>query len=164
MNNPKGFTFLEIIITLGVFGILFSISGIALTKFQQSVASSASDREILHILSTAARKARHGQGGAPWGVYIPYSESTRATTTVTVFCGATYATRDITCDDVYTVSNNIHFLAVDFSGAAPDTTNDHEIVFNPLSGSTAQYGSISLGWYNTTRSLSISPDGFVNRQ
>ncbi len=164
MENPKGFTFLEIIITLGVFGILFSISGIALTKFQQSVASSASDREILHILSTAARKARHGLGGTSWGVYIPYNESTRATTTVTIFCGATYATRDIACDDIYTVSNNIHFLAVDFSGVAPNTTNDHEIVFSPLSGATAQYGSISLGWYDTTRVLTVTPDGFVNRQ
>jgi len=164
VKTEKGFTLIEITITIAILTILFSVGAIALSKLQSSLASSASDRQILFILSSAARKARHGALGTNWGVYIPYDPATRSTSTITVFSGTSYATRNPVNDVLYTVNNNILFPYVDFSGAAANTGNDHEIVFNVLNGSTSNYGSINLKWYNSTRTLIIDPDGFSVRQ
>ncbi len=150
--------------TLAVLGILFGIAGIGLSRLQQSLASKASDREITHILSSASRKARHGFQGTSWGVYIPYDAVTRKTSTpVTVFSGTSYASRNTALDILYTISDDIAFTTVDFSGASANVGNDHEIIFSSLSGSTANYGSITLTWYNTTRTLNISADGILTR-
>ncbi|MFA5945309.1 MAG: type II secretion system protein [Patescibacteria group bacterium] len=164
MKNQSGFTFIEIIITLGIVGILFAVSGVALSRLQQSITSRASDKEVLAILSNASRKARHGSQGSSWGVFIPYNETTRSTGTITVFSGTSYATRTAVNDLVYSVNTDIHFSSVNFSGTAPDAVNDHEIVFNALTGATTQYGSLTLEWYGSTRILNVSADGIVSRE
>ncbi len=164
MQKTNGFTLLEVVMTMALLGILFSVAGIALTRLQQSLATGASDREITYILSSAARKARHGLQGTSWGVYIPYDAVTRqAEGTATVFSGTSYAARNAAYDTVYTISESIAFTSVDLSGAGPDTGNDHEIVFSALTGATAQYGSLVLTWYNQSRTLSISADGMMTR-
>lgn len=164
MRNPQGFTLVEIVITLAIMAILFASAGVGLSRLEQSLAGSTSDREILHILSSASRKARHGAQGTAWGVYIPYDAGTRTATSVTVFSGTSYATRTAAYDVRYVINDDSKFSYVDFSGAGVDTGNDQEIVFDPLSGSTADYGSIILDWHNTTRTLSISADGIATRQ
>jgi prepilin-type N-terminal cleavage/methylation domain-containing protein len=164
VKNSNGFTLLEIVITLAIIGILFAVAGVALGRLQQSIAKRASDREILAILSSATQKARHGLQGTAWGVYIPYDQTTRSTGTATIFSGTSYATRNPANDVLYSINEDIHFISVDFSGSAPDTTNDHEIVFSALTGATTQSGSLTLQWYNTTRTLSVSADGIATRQ
>jgi prepilin-type N-terminal cleavage/methylation domain-containing protein len=164
VKNPRGFTFIEMVMTLAVLGILFSVAGVSLSKLQQSLTTSASDREITYILTSAARKARHGLRGTPWGVYIPYDAVTRVSTgTVTVFSGTSYAARNTAYDVIYTINDDIRFTTVDFSGAAANTTSDHEIVFSALTGATTQYGSITVTWFNNSRTLNVSADGIMTR-
>lgn len=151
-------------VTLGILGVLFAVGGISLTKLEDSIATRTSDREITYILTTAARKARHGVHGTNWGVYIPYDLTTRTTQTITVFSGDNYATRNTAYDVTYNVSDEIAFTTVDLSGSGPGTANDQEIIFNAFSGSTADYGSITVTWFGNTRTISIDEDGFIVRQ
>lgn len=163
MNN-RGFTLLEVLITIAILGSLFLLSAYGLRALQKSFASQTVDRELTNILTTAARNARLGLQGDAWGVYIPYDLTTRTTSSVTLFHGDSYATR-ISADDVLLpINTDAIFTSVDFSGAAASTGNDHEIVFDSLSGATQEYGSIVLDWYAESRTISISKDGIITRE
>ncbi len=159
----RGFTLIEVTLTIGILAALFFGSMYGFSALQRSIASHTVDREITTMLTIAARNARTGLKGGSWGVYIPYNESSRNTTSITVFHGATYATRTIADDIVFTVNPDVAFTSVDFSGATAHTGNDHEITFASLSGSTTQYGSVTVSWYGQTRTITIDPDGFITR-
>lgn len=164
MYNPKGTTFIEVMLVVALLLGLFTFGGFALSRFQKSMASIASDRGVVNALSTAARRARSGALGTAWGVYIPFDESTRLASTIIVFSGTSYATRNVSEDVVFSLSESISFTSVDFSGSAPDATNSHEIIFAPITGTTTQYGSLVLSWYETTRTVLIGSNGIPVRQ
>ncbi len=159
----KGFTLLEIIITVAILGSVFLFSIFGISKLQQSFAAQNVDREITNSLSVAARRARIGMHNGPWGVYIPYDATTRTATTIVVFQGTSYATRNIADDIAFSINTATIFTSVDFSGAAANTGNDHEIVFNSLSGNTTQYGSVIVQRLGQQRTITIDPDGFAIR-
>lgn len=161
--HPRGFTLIEVMLTIGIVGMLFFAVAYGLSVFQRSFAAQTVDRELTSILSTAARRARIGMSNDAWGVYIPYDGTTRLTTTITLFHGTSYATRVTADDQVYSVNKDAKFVSVDFSGAAANTGNDHEVLFSAFSGSTAQYGSVLLEWYGKQRTITIDADGFSVR-
>lgn len=164
MPYPRGTTFIELILVIAILLVLFTLGGFALSRFERSVASVSGDREIINAISMAARRARSGESGTAWGVYIPYNETTRSTTTMTIFSGNSYATRTPSRDLSFSVNDNILFTSVDFSGSGTDETNGHEIVFAPLTGATTQYGSVILSWFGNTRTLLINSNGIPTRQ
>lgn len=159
--SPRGFTLLETMMTIAIVGVLFFTATYGLSVFQRSFAAQTVDRELTSVISTAARHARMGMNGEDWGVYIPYDAGTRLATTMTLFHGASYATRIVADDRVYSINKDAKFISVDFSGAAANTGNDHEILFRSLSGNTTQYGSVVVEWYGKQRTIVIDPDGFA---
>ncbi|HCC83360.1 TPA: hypothetical protein DEP96_00760 [Candidatus Uhrbacteria bacterium] len=164
MNFPRGTTYVELILAVAILLVIFTFGGFALAKFQRSTAVIAGDREIINAISMAARRARNGAAGTAWGVYLPYNDSTRSATNLTVFSGNTYATRTASRDLTFSVTPSILFASVDFSGSSADVTNSHEIVFAPLTGTTAQYGSMTLTWFGTSRTIVINSNGVPTRQ
>lgn len=161
--SPRGFTLLETMMTIAIVGVLFFTATYGLSVFQRSFAAQTVDRELTSVISTAARRARMGMNGEDWGVYIPYDAGTRLATTMTLFHGTSYATRVAADDRIYSINKNAKFVSVDFSGAAANTGNDHEILFRSLSGDTTQYGSVVVEWYGKQRTVVIDPDGFAVR-
>lgn len=153
----------EVTVVMAILVTLFVVSGVAYSKLQKSAASAVSDREIGNVLGAAARRARSGVNGTDWGVYVPYDETTRITTSMVIFSGASYASRDASHDIVFPVNNDIQFTSVDWSGAQPDVTNSHEIVFTSLTGATTQYGSVTVSWYGETSTISIPSNGIPVR-
>lgn len=160
---PRGITLLETMMSIAIVGVLFLAATFGLSVFQRSFAAQTVDREFTNALSTAARRARMGMNGDSWGVYIPYDAVTRLATTMTLFHGTSYATRVVADDRIYSINEDAKFISVDFSGIAADTGNDHEILFQSLSGSTTQYGSVVIEWYGKQRTIVINPDGFAVR-
>lgn len=150
-------------VTIGIFSLIILMSTFGLSSFQRSTAKQAADIELLSILSSAARRARLGFKDESWGVYIPYDSSTRQTETITLFSGSSYAARTVANDQIFEVNQDTVFGVVDFSGSAANTGNDHEIVFAKLSGSTTQYGSVTLTWFGQTETLTITSDGLPVR-
>lgn len=161
--RPRGFTLIEVMLTIGIVGALFFAATYGLSAFQRSFAAQTVDRELTNALSTAARRARMGKSNDRWGVYIPYDATTRLAATMTLFHGTSYATRVVADDQTYTINSHAKFVSVDFSGAAANTGNDHEILFQSLDGSTTQYGSVVVEWYGKQRTITIDPDGFAVR-
>lgn len=155
---------MEIVLAIGILMSMLGLSGFAFTRFARAVSSVSSDRELANAVTRAANRARSGYQGTSWGVAIPYNETTRKTEQIIIFSGATYATRDAVHDIVLTVSPDIAFTTVDFSGSGADETNGHEIVFATLTGETTQYGSVTFDWFGATRRLVIGENGIPVRE
>lgn len=160
---PRGITLIEVVIAVGILLAIFAFGGFALSRFSIAAANVSSDREVLNAITSAARRARYGEDDTAWGVYIPYDETTRVTSTITIFSGTSYATRVVASDITLSVSDDIRFNSVDFSGSAPDATNSHEIVFAAQTGGTTQYGSLVLEWYDAERTLTVNSNGLAVR-
>lgn len=159
--NARGFTTVELLISITIVLTLFALGGQVFTLIQQTAASASGTTALDQILSSAARRARSGSQGSSWGVYLPYDDVTRKMTSATVFSGNSYATRDTTQDTLYRFNAGVELTQVDLSGAGSSLGNDHEIVFSALSGSTADYGSITLNVYGETFTITITEDGFA---
>ncbi len=160
---PRGITLIEVVIVVGILLAVFAMSAFAFSRFQIAAATVATDREVVNAVALAARRARNGHSGTSWGVYIPYDEVTRVTSSITVFSGASYATRDTSKDIVLSVSPDIRFTSVDFSGGAPDMSNSHEVVFVTHTGTTAQYGSLALEWFGASSTVTVGSNGIPVR-
>lgn len=160
---PRGITLIEIVLAIGILLAIFAFGAFAFSRFAGAAANVSSDREVLNAMTSAARRARSGNAGTAWGVYIPYDETTRVTSTMVIFSGNSYAARNAALDVTFSVSDDIQFTAVDFSGSAPDAVNSHEIVFAALTGATAQYGSVVVAWHETERTLTVNSNGLAVR-
>ncbi|MCR4311871.1 MAG: hypothetical protein NUV56_01170 [Candidatus Uhrbacteria bacterium] len=156
---PRGVTTLEIVMSMAILAIIFSIAATGISRLQRTSANISSDHDIMGALTLAARRARSGRDNTSWGVYIPYNETSRLTTSLVVFSGTSYAARDTNKDITLSVNEHILFTAVDFSGSSPDVTNSHEIIFAQYSGATAQYGSLTLEWYGVENTIAIDAHG-----
>ncbi len=157
----RGFTTIELLVTIAITVIVFSLGSGVFSLVQKTAAAASGSVALEQILGGAARRARSGEAGTNWGVYLPYDETTRRANAVTVFSGASYATRDATRDVPYRFNQGVLFTAVDFSGAGSSLGNDHEIVFAALSGETADYGSVTINIYGGTFTIFVSQDGMV---
>ncbi len=54
--QPRGFTLLEVTVTIAILGVIFFLSTSGLSLLQQSIAAQSVDREVVNVLSTAARR------------------------------------------------------------------------------------------------------------
>lgn len=162
--TSAGLTLFEAVITIGIIGFLFSLSALGASQTSKRLLIGPSDGYLESIFMTASRRARDGVEGSAWGVYLPYDEQSRKLNEVLVFKGLSYASRDSIFDQTFSFSEHTEFVTVDFSGVAPDSVNDHEVVFERYSGETAMYGSVELEVFGEIRSVTISEEGFVTRE
>lgn len=149
--------------TVGILAVLFGVSAYGASLLQESLALQSVDREISNIFTSAARRARIGELGDSWGVYIPYNDVSRSASTITLFRGDSYETRDSAFDQIININEEVKFTYVDFSGTEVNTGNDREIVFDYLSGNTSQFGSVTVQWYEKLQTITIDSSGFIVR-
>ena len=164
MLSTRGFTIIEIVIALGISAMLFGLSTRGVFQLSQRLRVSPSDTGIIHLLSTAALRSRLGKEESSWGVYFPYDEETRLSDRMILFSGNSYAARDPDDDRSYPLSSTIHFKTVSLSGPLASSGNDHEVIFSPFSGSTENYGSLTLEVYGEEQHILVSKQGFITRE
>lgn len=160
----KGFTLLEMMITISILIVLFGLSAFIVSRVQENIAVGSADTSIINIVTAASRRARIGEQGSAWGIHFPYDEVTRAASEVVIFSGASYLTRNPDLDISYPFPSHVHFQNVSLSGAAPSDGNDHEVIFDSISGDTDQYGSITLESFGRVRTLFISSEGLITKE
>ncbi len=158
----RGFTLFETVITIGILATIFLV-GFQANTILQNVLASRGARQTESVLGTAALRARNGLNGTNWGVYFAYDETTRIPTQAVIFSGLTYASRDVTKDLLFPLSHQLRMTNVSLSGAGASSGNDHEIDFTFLSGSTSQYGSMTIESYTSTTQINIPATGIVTR-
>ena len=62
-DAEKGFSLLELIISLAIIALLGSLAGLGLVNYQRSIAADAAAREIVGQLRLTQRKAVSGEDG-----------------------------------------------------------------------------------------------------
>ena len=156
MKKAAGFTLLEIIIVIGLLSVVFFIGFSMVTSVQKTL-TRQSAKTFEQILRAASERARQGDAGTAWGVYIPYNEVSRRTNQAVVFSGSSYATRDPSLDIVYPVSSYLIFTS--FKNNPASDGNDHEVVFDYLTGQMAAAGSLTLTFFEESLLISFSITG-----
>lgn len=153
---------LEVLVVISLLTALFGVGFSASTTLKNVIAERGA-RQVESLLLTASGRARSGTGGTGWGLYLSYDATTRKATSATLFSGTNYAARDATKDIVFPLDKSLRLPTVLLSGSGASAGNDHEVVFAPFSGATAQYGSLTVDTYDRSTTIDVSPSGTVAR-
>jgi prepilin-type N-terminal cleavage/methylation domain-containing protein len=160
---PRGFTLLETVLVIGLISVLFFV-GLQAESVMQSVLAGRGSRQIESVLGTAAQRARNGVNGSNWGVYFAYDNTTRVASQAVIYSGVSYISRDITKDTVFSLGSLLKFSNVSLSGAGVSTGNDHDINFTYLSGTTSQYGAVTITSLGSTTIIDVPVTGIAVRR
>ena len=133
-HNERGFTMLDMLLVLGVFGVLIILSLPALRGFQKETDLTNTVAEVVSILRVAHSRTVSSEGDIQHGVYFNASTSPHQ---YTLFRGASYASRTVTFDEVYELPDAVNFSIISFGGGK-------ELVFDRITGNTSQSGSTVL--------------------
>lgn len=137
----QGFTLIEIVLTVAVLAILFRVTVPVFLGFQSRSALESAVNTTVGGLRQAQTFARTGSGDGQWGVKM-------ADGAVTVFQGASYATRNATLDETTDIAPAI------------TPTGLTEVVFSKLSGDPTTTGTIILTTQNNeAKSITINAKG-----
>jgi len=156
MRKAAGFTLIEIILVIGLLTIIFFIGFSMVTSVQKTLVRQSA-KSFEQILRAAAERARSGEAGTAWGVYVPYNETSRHASQAVVFSGSSYDTRDLAKDVFYPVSSYLIFES--FKDDPASAGNDHELVFAYLTGQMSAAGSITLTFFDESLLISFSATG-----
>ncbi|MDP3769389.1 MAG: prepilin-type N-terminal cleavage/methylation domain-containing protein [Candidatus Sungbacteria bacterium] len=129
-SSLTGFTLIEVIIVIGLLAIFGSL---ALVSFQTSRATrelATSTQDILSALRLAQSKTLSGENNSVWGVHMSQSQ-------VALFQGPTFVGSPLV--ETYGLPSSLELINILFNGGGND------IVFNRITGTTDQNGTMTLG-------------------
>ena len=148
--QEKGFSLLELIISLAIIAIIGSLAGLGLVNYQRSIAADSTAREITGQLRLAQRKAISGEDGDlngqgdSWGIRFSNSSDD----TYQVFYGTVYNSASTTA----TV-----YLPSSAKFTDPTEGNTKDIIFTKLTGTTTpETISIALPDGSDSRTITIA--------
>ncbi len=128
----NGFTLVELIVIVGTMLVLLALAVPSYRLFEREADLSNTLEEIVNKLRTAQNKTSASEGASKWGVYFATS-----TNQYVLFKGNNYASRTSSFDEVHKIKQTIEIFNVSLAGG-------NEVVFDRITGKTAQTGQISL--------------------
>ena len=142
--NQQGFTLIEVLLSVAILTLL---TGLSLPVYETFVRRNDLDLTTQSIVASVRRAesyARGVNGDSTWGIEFLSSG-------VTLFQGATYASRNSAFDETIPLPNSLSI-----SGTT-------EVVFSKLSAAPSTTGSVTLsGTTNDTRTITINAKGMVD--
>lgn len=137
-----GFSLVEVIIVLGIFSILISVSVSVYNSFKTHENLEITTTGVVEGIRHAQANSQSGKGDSMWGVEI-------LTTSITIFKGGSYTGRDTSADQSFNFS-----AAVTASGLS-------EIIFTKITGSTSNIGTIVITNSFGAKNISINAKGNI---
>ncbi len=144
MHTPKstsGFSLIELIISFIIIFIMVTIVFNAFIAYKENQALVTDTETIVTILRQARNQTLNSQNSTSYGVHITASK-------ITLFVGTTYIPNASTNQD-FLLTTGDTVLTITLAGSGSD------VVFNRLSGETAQSGSIVLTGVRVARTKAI---------
>lgn len=143
MRAPKGFTLLEVTLTITTVISLMAIAIPFSVNYQSRNDFHVAVETTVQSLRRAQALAAAGQNDTPWGVHI-------ATGSITLFSGQTYAERSVERDETFVISENI------------TPSGSVEMVFGKLTGYPLSAGVMTLtSRTNTVVNVAVNEKGMV---
>lgn len=143
-NDTHGFTLVEVLLSVIILAMMAGISLPVYQSFQNRNELDVLTQHFTSALRRAQTYTRGVSGDSQWGVAIQSG-------TLTLFKGASFATRDTTYDETAAVPASIN------------VSGDSEVVFAKLTGYPDASGSTTFtNVNNDTRTVSINAKGMVS--
>lgn len=143
INKKRGFNIIEILVVLGIFGILFSVSTSSYANLRAQNNLSMSVSSVVESIRYAKSKAQAVSLDLNWGVKILENE-------IVIFSGLDYANRNNINDEIFSLPNGLSVSGLD------------EIIFEKVTGQTNNIGTITLTNSAGTKDINLNSYGTVN--
>jgi prepilin-type N-terminal cleavage/methylation domain-containing protein len=141
-SSQHGFTLIEALLSVALIALLVGMSLPLYRAFQMRNDLDIAADTLVSSLRRAQTYARGVKGDGQWGVAVQ-------TGSITVFKGASYATRDTSFDETTTTNGTI------------TVTGMTEVVFSKLFAVPATTGSTTLTSGTDTKAVGINAKGVV---
>lgn len=136
----KGYTLIEVLLTVSLMVLLVGISIPIYQNFQILNELDSAVNLTVRSLRSAQLQAQSVQLDSQWGVSF-------VSNTVTIYKGATYATRDATYDQSYSIPVNVTVTGVS------------DIAYTQVFGDTSTTGTITFTNFNKVKTIVINSKG-----
>jgi len=135
---------IEMLLSIAVVAILAGIMVPIFLSFQTRNDVDIASLALVRSIRRAEQLSRNGEGDSAWGVNLLSGE-------ITVFRGGSYAGRDATYDEIFSIPNNISFIGTS------------SMVFSKLYGWPSASSTINLTSVNNEiRTININSKGSVS--
>jgi prepilin-type N-terminal cleavage/methylation domain-containing protein len=141
----RGFSIIEVIVVIGIILIMTGLTTSLYSRFYKQNSAANTTVQLAGSLRKAQMYSMNGRRNTRWGVRY-------GSNTITLFSGYTYANRNTTFDENF---------SVDASTAISGFT---ELYFNSRTGTPSATPTITITNGSTTRTISLTSEGAINVQ
>lgn len=153
----KGFSLIEVIVVIGLMSFIFIIAGTTYFGFQRSIQLNENSNQIVQLMRTAKIKSMARVNDSTHGIY--FDINTGGADAVTLYEGASYASRVVGQDQIINVPNSLRLSSSDFSMLGTDV----DINFSQGFGKPNNIGTITVEHAELgSRSIIINTLGLVD--
>lgn len=142
-HDARGFTVLEMLLTVGLIGVLTGVSAPVVARLQGSNDLEAAQRALIGAHRRSQQLSRSSINDQTWGIKVQ-------TGSVSTFMGTSYATRDTAYDEVFQISN-----AISISGL-------NEIIYSKTSAMPSAIGTTTLQNNGQTKAATVNAKGTID--
>ena len=139
-----GFTFIELIFSVGLLFIIFGLTTGFYVRFFSQNAVENTQRQLVASLRKAQIYAMMGRQNSNWGVNISAQK-------ITLFQGNAYASRNTIFDEIYALNNNI--TVAGFT----------EVVFARVTGLPSSTPLVTVSGVNEIKTVTVNTQGVVSK-
>ncbi len=139
----KGFTLLEIVISIALLAVIFGFSVAAINEAKKLLFASE-QIEVVQLLNEASIRARTGINGSNWGVAIFSDPTTSTISSAILFSGDDFATRDTDYDLEFSGGQVTLLNQISLTNRGVYTGAGNEIIFEVYTGDPHQKGFLIL--------------------
>lgn len=142
--KSRGFTLLEVLLSVAIISLIAGISLPVLGSFNERNNLDVATQGIVSQLRRGQTYARGVNGDSQWGVHVQSGDAT-------LFKGVSYAGRDASFDEITTIPSSI---------TASGTT---DILYSKLEATPSTPGTITLTSTNNnqSRTITVNAEGMV---
>lgn len=143
MIQSRGFTLIELLLSVSILGIITAVSIPVYASFLTRNDLGTSVESVSSAMRRAGMYARGMNDDSAWGIKVQSSS-------ITLFKGTSFATRETAYDEVITLPGTITASGMD------------EIIFAKLAATPSATGTITLTTNtNETKAIAINAKGMV---
>src|SRR3989338_6771694 len=129
-SSPRGFSLVEVIVVLAILAIISAIGVTSLSNLNKSEALTVEAEKVISLITKARSLTLAAKDGSVYGVHF---EERKAV----LFTGSTYASGAST-NQTQLLNDVVKISAVSLAGGGT------KVVFKKLTGSTAQFGTVTV--------------------
>jgi prepilin-type N-terminal cleavage/methylation domain-containing protein len=141
-----GFTIIELILVMSIITVIMGFSASYYSRFIQQNAVLNTTDQLMGDYRRAQLLAMSGKLNANWGVNLATASST-----LTLYAGNSFATRNNTYDETFTLNSNIHITG------AVDTNFTH------LTGTPSATPTVVISGLGSSDTVTLNAQGVVSR-